>query len=96
VAAPAAPLYPAWAQAVVPPYPNAPIGILVNTGMYQFQSPDDRATVAGWYKSHVTSAWKADATTGDLSTKVNGVRISISTMAPASATAKTMIILSQG
>jgi len=37
-----APLYPDWARAVAPPYPNAGVGILVNTQLYQFQTTDDR------------------------------------------------------
>jgi len=72
-----APLYPDWAQAVVPPYPNVTLGILVNQGEYQFQSTDDLATVAGWYKSRVNAAWSADATSGNWSATVNGVKISI-------------------
>ena len=58
-----APLYPDWARAVAPPYPNAVVGILVNTRLYQFQTTDDRATVAAWYQSHVNASWASDATT---------------------------------
>jgi hypothetical protein len=92
-----APLYPDWARAVVPPYKNAVVGILVNSQPYQFQSTDDRATVAAWYKSHVNGSWASDATTGNLSTTVNGVKISIYTnSAGAHGPVKTMIALSHG
>jgi hypothetical protein len=43
-----APLYPAWAKAAAPPYPNVTVGVLVNTKLYQFQSPDDVDTVVNW------------------------------------------------
>jgi hypothetical protein len=92
-----APLYPDWARAVAPPYPNAGVGILVNTQLYQFQTTDDRATVADWYKSHGNASWASDATTRDLSTTVNGVKIGIRTNpAGAQDTVKTMIELSRG
>jgi len=74
-----APLYPDWARAVVPPYPNAAVAILTNTKNYQFQTIDDRATVAAWYKAHVNASWAVDATSGNLSAKVNGVTIGIYT-----------------
>jgi hypothetical protein len=92
-----APLYPDWARGVAPPYPNAVMGILVNTQLYQFQTTDDRATVAAWYKSHVNASWASDATTGNLSTTVNGVKIAIYTNpVGAQETVKTMIALSHG
>jgi hypothetical protein len=79
-----APLYPDWARAVAPQ-------------LYQFQTTDDRATVADWYKSHVNASWASDATTRDLSTTVNGVKIGIRTNpAGAQDTVKTMIELSRG
>jgi hypothetical protein len=91
------PLYPDWARAVAPPYPNAVVGILVNTQLYQFQTTDDRATVAAWYKSHVNASWSSDATTGNLSTTVNGVKIAIyANPVGARETVKTMIALSRG
>ena len=92
-----APLYPDWAQAVVPPYPNTVLGFLLNTKDYQFQSADDRDTVAAWYKSHVSGSWKSDATTGSLSITTNGVSIGISTMLNGSQLgSKTMITIIHG
>ena len=92
-----APLYPGWAQAVVPPYPNTTLGILVSTGLYQFQSTDDLATVSAWYKAHVSAAWTADSTSGALNANVNGVQITISNLSGpqgGAGSAKTMIELS--
>jgi hypothetical protein len=92
-----APLYPDLARAVAPPYPNATLGMLVNTGLYQFQSTDDLATASAWYKAHVSAAWTADATDGAQSATVNGVRISVSKISGPSGgagSAKTMIELS--
>ena len=89
--------YPDWAQAVVPPYPNTVLGFLVNTKDYQFQSADDRDTVAAWYKSHVSGPWASDATTGSLSITTNGVSIGISTMLSGSQLgSKTMITIIHG
>jgi len=93
-----APLYPDWAKVVAPPYPNVTVGILVNTGLYQFQSTDDPATVGDWYKSHVSASWEKDATSDSRSTVVNGVQIEISKISgPAgdAASAKTMIALTR-
>ena len=93
-----APFYPAWAQAVAPPYPNTTLGILVSTGLYQFQSTDDLATVSAWYKAHVSAAWAADSTSGAWNATVSGVQISISKLSGATGdatSAKTMIQLSQ-
>lgn len=89
-----APLYPDWASATAPPYPNTVMGILVNQNLYQFQTTDDRATVAAWYKSRVKGAWHADATSGNLSTTVNGVQIAIAKN-PTGASG-TMILVSRG
>jgi len=83
--------------AAAPPYPNATIGFLVNTGLYQFQSTDDTTTVSDWYTSHVNTSWHKDATYDSRSTVVNGVQIAISKISgPAgnAASAKTMITLS--
>ena len=92
-----APLYPDWAKAVAPPYPNVTVGILVNVGFYQFQSTDALETVHDWYKSHVNASWEKDATSGSWHTIVNGVQIAISknplTTGDA-ARVKTMIALS--
>ena len=88
--------YPDWAKAAAPAYPNATIGFLVNTRLYQFQSTDDTTTVADWYKSHVNTSWHIDATSDSRSTVVNGVQIAISKISgPAgdAASAKTMITL---
>ena len=96
-AAASAQLYSDWAQAVVPPYPNTVLGFLLNTKDYQFQSADDRDTVAAWYKSHVSGSWKSDATTGSLSITTNGVSIGISTMLSGSQLgSKTMITIIHG
>ena len=73
-----APLYPDWAQALVPPYPNATVGILVNQSYYQLQSPDDPATVAAWYKSHVNGAWMSIPNSGATSVTVGTVQITVS------------------
>lgn len=89
--------YPDWATAAAPPYPNATIGFLVNTKLYQFQSTDDVTTVADWYKSHANGSWHIDATSDSRSTVVKGVQIAISKISgPAgdAASAKTMIALS--
>jgi hypothetical protein len=94
-----APLYPDWAKAVAPPYPNATVGILVNTGFYQFQSTDDLATVYGWYKSHVNASWATDSTSGTRTATVNGVQIGISKNSVTTGDAakvKTMIALNRG
>lgn len=73
-----APNYPDWARTVVPPYPNASVALAVNTGLYQFQSSDDPATVLAWYKAHVTATWTQDATVASNWNGVaNGVQISI-------------------
>jgi hypothetical protein len=88
--------YPDWAKAAAPPYPNATIGFLVNTKLYQFQSTDDTTTVSDWYASHVNTPWHKDATSDSRSTIVNGVQIAISKISgPAgdAASAKTMISL---
>ncbi len=90
--------YPDWAKAVVAPYPNVNFGLLVNSGFYQFQSTDDPAKVADWYKSHVNASWKKDATTDSWSAVVNGVQISVGKISgppggPGSA--KTMIALTR-
>jgi len=73
-----APLYPDWAQALVPPYPNSTVGILVNQSYYQLQSPDDLATVAAWYKSHVNGAWMSIPNSGATSVTVGTVQITVS------------------
>jgi hypothetical protein len=73
-----APLYPDWAQAVVAPYPNASVGVLVNQSYYQLQSPDDPATVAAWYKSHVNGAWTSIPNSGATSVTVGSVQITVS------------------
>jgi hypothetical protein len=90
--------YPDWAKAVAPPYPNATLGFMVNSGLYQFQSTDDLTTVGDWYMSHVNASWKKDATTDTRSSVVNGVQIAISKISgppggPGSA--KTMIALTR-
>ena len=88
--------YPDWAKAVAPPYPNATIGFMVNTRLYQFQSTDDPATVGDWYKSHVNASWEKDATSDSRSTVVNGVQIAISKISGPpgdAASAKTVIAL---
>jgi hypothetical protein len=85
-----------WAKAVAPPYPNATIGFMVNTRLYQFQSTDDPATVGDWYKSHVNASWEKDATSDSRSTVVNGVQIAISKISGPpgdAASAKTVIAL---
>jgi hypothetical protein len=94
-----APLYPDWAQAVVAPYPNAAVGILVNTRMYQFQSTDDPATVLAWYKQRVSGNWAKDATSDVWSVTSGSVQISVSrndvTSTPDAAKIKTMVMISQ-
>jgi hypothetical protein len=90
--------YPDWAKAVAPPYPNATLGIMVNSGLYQFQSTDDLTTVGDWYTSHVNASWKKDATTDTRSSVVNGVQIAISKISGPpgdAASAKTMITLTR-
>ena len=90
--------YPDWAKAVAPPYPNATLGIMVNSGLYQFQSTDDLTTVGDWYMSHVSASWKEDATTDTRSSVVNGVQIAISKISGPpgdAASAKTMITLTR-
>jgi hypothetical protein len=73
-----APNYPDWARAVVAPYPNASVALAVNTGLYQFQSSDDPATVLAWYKGHVAATWTQDATVASNWNGVaNGVQVSI-------------------
>ncbi len=89
-----APLYPDWARAIAPPYPSTVMGILVNQNLYQFQTVDNRETVAAWYKSHVKGSWDSDATSGTVRTTVNGVQIAISPI-PAG-TPGTMILISRG
>ncbi len=79
-------------------YPNASVALLVNTGMYQFQSSDDPATVLAWYKSHVSAAaWTQDATVAtNWNTHVGGVQISIAPPeAAGSSGVKTMIMISK-
>jgi hypothetical protein len=88
--------YPEWAKTAAPPYPNATIGFLVNTKLYQFQSTDDTTAVSDWYAAHVNTSWHKDATSDSRSTVVNGVQIAISKISgPAgdAASAKTMITL---
>jgi hypothetical protein len=90
--------YPDWAKAAAPPYPNATLGFLVNSGLYQFQSTDDLTTVADWYMSHVRASWKKDATSDSRSSVVSGVQISISKISGPpgdAASAKTMILLTR-
>jgi len=69
--------YPDWAKAVAPPYPNVLFGMMLNSALYQFQSTDDPATVADWYKSHVSAPWNKDATSDSWGAVVNGVGISV-------------------
>lgn len=90
--------YPDWAKAAVPPYPNATIGFMVNTGLYQFQSTDEPATVYDWYKSRVNASWAQDSTDGTRSTTVDGVQIAVSKISGPTgdaASAKTMITLTR-
>ena len=90
--------YPDWAKAVAPPYPNVTLGLMVNSGLYQFQSTDDLTTVGDWYMSHVNASWKKDATTDTRSSVVNGVQIAISKISGPpgdAASAKTMITLTR-
>ena len=90
--------YPDWAKAVAPPGPNATLGFMVNSGLYQFQSTDDLTTVGDWYMSHVNASWKKDATTDTRSSVVNGVQIAISKISGPpgdAASAKTMITLTR-
>jgi hypothetical protein len=90
--------YPDWAKAVAPPYPNATLGFMVNSGLYQFQSTDDLTTVGDWYMSHVNASWKKDANTDTRSSVVNGVQIGISKISGPpgdAASAKTMITLTR-
>jgi hypothetical protein len=90
--------YPDWAKAVAPPYPNATLGFMVNSGLYQFQSTDDLTTVDDWYMSHVNASWKKDATTDTRNAVVNGVQITISKISGPpgdAASAKTVITLTR-
>jgi hypothetical protein len=90
--------YPDWAKAVAPPYPNATLGFMVNSKLYQFQSTDDLTTVGDWYMSHVNASWKKDATTDSRGAVVNGVQIGISKISGPpgdAASAKTMITLTR-
>jgi len=90
--------YPDWAKAVAPPYPNVTLGLMVNSGLYQFQSTDDLTTVGDWYMSHVNASWKKDATTDASSSVVNGVQIAISKISGPpgdAASATTMITLTR-
>jgi len=90
--------YPDWAKAAAPPYPNATLGFMVNSGLYQFQSTDDLTRVVDWYMSHVNASWKKDATTDTRSSVVNGVQIAISKISGPpgdAASAKTMIALTR-
>jgi hypothetical protein len=90
--------YPDWAKAVAPPYPNATLGFMVNSGLYQFQSTDNLTTVGDWYMSHVSASWKKDATTDTRSSVVNGVQIAISKISGPpgdAASAKTIITLTR-
>jgi hypothetical protein len=94
-----APLYPDWATAVVAPYPNASVAILVNTGMYQFQSNDDPATVLAWYEQQVSGNWAKDATADVWNVTSGGVQISVSrndvTSTPDAAKIKTIVMISK-
>lgn len=68
--------YPAWIQAIVPPYPNVSAGYLMDQkGGYVFESKDSFDTIAAWYKSHVNGTWTTDAASGNVTTTANGLKI---------------------
>ena len=91
-----APNYPDWAQAVVPPYPNASVALPTNTRTYIFDTSDDPATVLAWYKAHVTATWKEDATVaGNWNATVNGVQIALGPPEAQAGGVKTQIEIQQ-
>lgn len=93
-------LYPAWAAAAVPNYPNAIDRMLVRDDFYQIDSADDSARVLAWYKSHVSGTWTtAGSPDNALLPNVNGVRIEVDKLGygnqPVGARPKTMICLNR-
>ena len=79
----AAPSYPDWAAAVVPPYPHArawssPIAARVQSKMYGLATTDLMPTVVAWYKARVKGAWAPSEGGDTWSVKSGGVRIQIS------------------
>ena len=94
--------YPAWAQAVVPPYPNiakvdgASQGILMNDTAYQIGTVDDVATVVAWYKSKAKGDWHVDAGTGNGQATINKVNIEIVKKTDTSSPVKTVVMMTKG
>jgi hypothetical protein len=79
----AAPSYPDWAAAVVPPYPHArpwssPIAARVQSKMCGLATTDLMPTVVAWYKARVKGAWSSSEGGNTWSVKSGGVRIQIS------------------
>ena len=79
----AAPAYPEWAAAVVPPYPHArplsnPIAARVQSKMYGLATTDLMPTVVAWYRARVKGAWSPSEGGDTWSVKSGGVRIQIS------------------
>lgn len=72
------PPYPDWAQAVVPPYPNLKSRYIVKKDTdFELESADSFDSIVAWYKSHVSGTWTTDATSGNVSTTANGLKINI-------------------
>lgn len=75
----AAPSYPDWAAAVVPPYPHAlPSSGPVIPTMYGIATTDSMPAVLAWYKARVKGAWSPSERGNTWSVKSGGVRIQIS------------------
>jgi hypothetical protein len=50
--------YPAWAAAIVPPYPsNVKSASATTEQIYQIDTADPYETVLAWYKAHVRTTW---------------------------------------
>jgi len=93
-------MYPDWAAAVVPDYPNIIDQALVRDNFYQITSADDPAAVLAWYRSHVSGAWATPASPDNwVLPSANGVRIEIDKVGygnqPAGTRPKTMICLNR-
>jgi hypothetical protein len=76
----AAPSYPAWAAAVVQPYPNCLPGLSgpVIPTMYGIATTDSLPVAVAWYKARVHGAWSGSEGGNTWSVKSGGVRIQIS------------------
>lgn len=70
--------YPDWIRPIVPLYPNATSGYLMDKkGGYVIESKDDLDTIIAWYKSHLPGSWTTDEAAGKTSTLTNGLKVEI-------------------